>query len=65
MGRSSHPCRKLQTAHCASTVAKTCKLVDPDAKVEVDLGSKKLSVQSVEDRQEFAEALKEAGYPPA
>ncbi|WP_296358869.1 hypothetical protein [Ramlibacter sp.] len=40
-------------------------MVDPDAKVEVDLGSKKLSVQSVEDRQEFAEALKEAGYPPA
>lgn len=55
----------MSCGHCASTVTQTCKLVDPDAKVEVDLNSKQVKVQSNEDRTDFAEALTEAGYPPA
>ena len=50
---------------CASTVTKTAKLVDPSAKVDVDLAAKRVKIESTEDRAEFAEALKEAGYPPA
>jgi copper chaperone len=55
----------MTCGHCASTVAKTVALVDPAAKVEVDLNSKLVKISSNEDRQDFAEALTEAGYPPA
>lgn len=55
----------MSCGHCASTVTQTCKLVDPAAKVEVDLNARKVTVQSAEDRQDFAEALADAGYPPA
>lgn len=55
----------MSCGHCASTVTQTCKLVDPVAKVEVDLSAKQVKIESNEDRQEFAEALTEAGYPPA
>lgn len=55
----------MTCGHCASTVAQTVKLVDAQAKVEVDLNTKLVKIQSNEDRAEFAEALTEAGYPPA
>lgn len=55
----------MTCGHCASTVAQTCKLVDPAAKVEVDLGTKRVKISSTEDPKDFAEALSEAGYPPA
>lgn len=55
----------MSCGHCASTVAQTCKLVDPAAKVEVDLRTKLVKIESSEDRKDFAEALAEAGYPPA
>ena len=55
----------MTCGHCASTVAMTCALVDPTAKVEVDLQTKLVKISSNEDRNDFAEALAEAGYPPA
>ena len=55
----------MSCGHCASTVTQACKRVDSAAKVEVDLDSRKVRIQSAEDRQDFAEALTEAGYPPA
>lgn len=55
----------MTCGHCASAVAQTCKLVDPAAKVEVDLGTKRVKISSAEDPRDFAEALSEAGYPPA
>ena len=55
----------MSCGHCASTITQTCKLVDPAAKVEVDLNAKKVKVKSSEDPKDFAEALAEAGYPPA
>lgn len=55
----------MSCGHCASTVTQTCKLVDPAAKVQVDLDTKQVKVKSAESREEFAEALTEAGYAPA
>ncbi len=55
----------MSCGHCASTVTQTVKLVDPDAKVNVDLSSKQVKIESTEDRASIAEALTEAGYPPA
>lgn len=55
----------MSCGHCASTVAQTCKLVDPAAKVEVDMNTKLVKISSNEDPKDFVEALSEAGYPPA
>ena len=55
----------MTCGHCASTVAQTCKLVDPAAKVEVELEGRRVRITSSEDRKDFEEALAEAGYPPA
>lgn len=55
----------MSCGHCASTVTKACKLVDPAAKVEVDVGARKVRIESAEDRKDFEEALAEVGYPPA
>ncbi|PZP90847.1 MAG: copper chaperone [Variovorax paradoxus] len=55
----------MSCGHCASTVTQTCKLVDPAAKVEIDVNAKRVKVESAEGRQDFVEALTEAGYPPA
>lgn len=55
----------MTCGHCASTVAKTVAFIDPAAKVEVDLNAKLVKIQSSADRTDFAEALTEAGYPPA
>ena len=54
----------MSCGHCVSTVTETIKEVDPLAKVEVDLASKKVRVESSEGRARLAEALSEAGYPP-
>lgn len=55
----------MTCGHCASTVARTCKLVDSSVKVEVDLNTKNVKISSNEDRRDFVDALTEAGYPPA
>ncbi len=55
----------MTCGHCASMVTKALKLSDPECKVSIDLKAQKLQVLSAEDRQTLAEALTEAGYPPA
>ncbi len=51
--------------HCASTVTHACKQVDPAAEIKVDLNAKRVAIDSGEARELFAQALAEAGYPPA
>lgn len=56
--------KDMSCGHCASVIAKTVKLVDPEARVQVvDLDSKKVTVKSTKDRAYLAEALTETGYP--
>ena len=55
----------MSCGHCASVITKTVKALDSEAKVDIDLAQKKVAVESTEDRATLAEALTEAGYPPA
>jgi copper chaperone len=55
----------MSCGHCVSLVTDTIKQVDPQARVEVDLASKKVQVESSQDRGRIAQALTEVGYPPA
>lgn len=57
--------KDMSCSHCAGSVTKAVKVVDPAAKVEVDLGSKMVKVESSGDRASFVKALTEAGYPTA
>lgn len=55
----------MSCGHCASVITKTVKELDAQAKVEIDLGSKTVRIESDEDRATLAQALDEAGYPTA
>jgi copper chaperone len=51
--------------HCASTVAKAVASLDKEAKVDVDLGTRRVVVTSTQaDEAELQEVIKEAGYTP-
>lgn len=53
----------MSCGHCANAITQAVKALDPAAQVNVDLASKKVVVQSSQDRQVVAAALAQAGYP--
>ena len=56
----------MTCGHCASTVAKAVASLDKEAKVDVDLGTRRVVVTSTQaDEAELQEIIKEAGYTPA
>lgn len=55
--------KDMSCGHCVMSVTKAVKSVDSQAKVEVDLATKKVTVESGSDRKSIADALAEAGYP--
>ncbi|MBA3520199.1 MAG: heavy-metal-associated domain-containing protein [Rhizobiales bacterium] len=52
----------MTCGHCASTVEKAVKSVDPAAKVNVDLGSKTVTVDTVADETKVKDVIRSAGY---
>ena len=55
----------ISCGHCVKAVTEAVQSLDQAAQVSVDLASKKVSVQSAQDRPALVAALIEAGYPPA
>lgn len=55
----------MSCGHCVSLVTEAVRSVDPQARVDVDLEGKKVKIESNQDRARIAQALTEAGYPPA
>jgi len=55
----------MSCGHCVSSVTEAVKQVDPAAKVDVDLATKLVKVETLQPREPIAKALAEAGYPPA
>lgn len=53
----------MSCGHCVGAVTQAVKSLDAAAQVNVDLASKKVVVQSSQERQAVAAALAEAGYP--
>jgi copper chaperone len=52
----------MTCGHCASTVQKAIRGVDPTAEVKVDLGTKEVRVETAADAAAITGALKAAGY---
>jgi copper chaperone len=55
----------MSCGHCVSAVTQAVKSLDPQAKVEVDLATHKVRVESTRDEAAVAQALSDAGYPPS
>lgn len=56
----------MTCGHCVSTITRALKGADKDAKVQIDLASQVVQVESATtDSQELADAIREAGYSPA
>ena len=53
----------MSCGHCAGVITKTIKHLDANATLNIDLPAKKVTVQTVKERQAIAAALAEAGYP--
>lgn len=55
----------MTCGHCAGMVSQTLKLADADCRVDIDLPTQTVKVESTEERAALAQALSDAGYPPA
>jgi copper chaperone len=53
----------MTCGHCVKTITKTVTSLDPAAKVEADLGTKRVRIESSRPAAELAQALGEAGFP--
>lgn len=56
--------QSMSCGGCASRIVQVVKKLDTEAKIEVDLPTKTVRIDSTEDRASVAAALTEAGYPP-
>ncbi len=53
----------MSCGHCVGRVTKTVQGIDAAAKVEIDLPSKKVKIDSGADLDTIAAAIDDAGYP--
>jgi copper chaperone len=53
----------MTCGHCVKTITQAVASVDPGAKVEADLGTKRVRIESTHSAAELTKALGEAGYP--
>lgn len=54
----------MTCGHCASSITRAVKEVDAASRCEVDLGAKKVRIDSTLDAAEFKAAIEEAGFTP-
>jgi len=55
---------QMSCGHCAQAVKQAVQEVDPQAKVDVNLSTKQVTVESQADRAKIVASLAEAGYQP-
>jgi len=54
----------MTCGHCAGRISKAIIGVDANAKVDIKIEGRIVSVESKATKEELAEAIKEAGYTP-
>jgi len=55
----------MTCGHCVLRVTKKLQTFDPDARVTIDLESKKVSIDGAAGRGDYGYAIRDAGYTPA
>ena len=53
----------MTCGHCVSAVTRAVKAVDPEANVQVDLGTGRVRVDGRSSAEALGKAIAEAGYP--
>ena len=56
--------KDMTCGHCASAITRAVKEVDAGGRCEIDLGAKKVRIESSHPAEEFRAAIEEAGYTP-
>jgi len=55
----------MTCGHCVRTVTETVRKLDDQARLDVDLASHRVKIESRRPAEEFRQALTEEGYAPA
>ena len=55
----------MTCGHCRERVAQAIRLVDPQARFEVDLVGRRVRIDGAAEPARFSAALAAAGYPPS
>lgn len=55
----------MSCGHCVGAISKALQTLDAECELNFDLPAHQLQVASHLSREQLAEALTEAGYPPA
>jgi copper chaperone len=53
----------MSCGHCVGSVTKAVQAIDPQAQVQIDLASKRVTVESSSALDAISAAIVEAGYP--
>lgn len=53
----------MSCAHCVGAVTKAVQELDPNARVDIDLGAKRVTVESGIELARISAAIAAAGYP--
>lgn len=54
----------MTCGHCAGTITKALKALDPQARIDISLADKRVQVESGLPLAEIARQISEAGYTP-
>ena len=54
----------MTCGHCASSITKAVREVDAAGRCEVDLGAKRVRIESARPMAQFKAAIEEAGFTP-
>ena len=56
--------KDMSCGHCAGSITKAIKEVDPQAEVNIDLASKTVNVNANASAETIKKAMEEAGFTP-
>lgn len=56
--------KSMTCGHCVGAVTQAIKQTDPQAKVEIDLATHRVRVETTQTRASIESAVTEAGYAP-
>ena len=54
----------MSCGHCVKVITDTVRTVDPQARVDADLATHGVTVETAKPREVFVVPLTDAGYPP-
>lgn len=55
----------MSCSHCVGVITRSVQQLDPQAKVQTDLTTKRVRIESEQPREALVRVLDEAGYTPA